>query len=401
VEYGLPLLLSTIELVPERLRGGDILQLGAEPYFVTLCLRRSSARQTLVNYFGGNRRHGHHVLTHRRTGEQLRLDYDLFNAETEDFPYLDATFDVVIMSELIEHFAVNPVRTLYEIHRVLRPDGFLVVTTPNAISLRRGEEYLRAQGEMVDHYSPAFGYGARHNREYRPYELRQVLECTGFTIDVMFVRDLIKPPWRQRLSRTLWRRFLAWHSDQPRGDHIFVRARRAPRFRWSFPPCLFDHMEFYVLVREPWVEMGINDSIQCGMGWSPLEEVPGNGSSARRWTIGEGQALLRCPDGAARVRVDCFAPAAPGDPCLPVRVIVRHRWAWSRVPSLLYADAIVPVVRGEWCTVTLPLLRHPATGAEIEVNISPQLQGDDPPALTGVPGPGRGLAVRRIWLDSN
>jgi 2-polyprenyl-3-methyl-5-hydroxy-6-metoxy-1,4-benzoquinol methylase len=67
-------------------------------------------------------------------------------ASVEDIPVADATFDTVISCETIEH-VVDPVRALEEIHRVLRPGGRLVLTTPNYLGpmgLYRG--YLRLRG---------------------------------------------------------------------------------------------------------------------------------------------------------------------------------------------------------------------------------------------------------------
>jgi SAM-dependent methyltransferase len=199
------------------------------------------------------------------------FEYEAFNIETDDFPYPDESFDVVVFSELIEHMGVNPVRALSEIHRVLRPGGVVVVTTPNALSLERFATFLRGGSQMVDRYSPLFGYGARHNREYNPQELRDLLEGTGFTVEAMVTRDLAAVPRAEQWQRALWRQFLSMYSAVPRDEHIFLRARRGPRFRWHFPPDLFDNIQFFTLVRHPWVEMGINDSIQCAAGWYPLE----------------------------------------------------------------------------------------------------------------------------------
>src|SRR5262245_18215948 len=78
--HALPRLLATIDLVPERLRGGDLLQIGAEPYLLTLALLRAcTGRLTLVNYFGTPARRGEQVLVNRRSGESIRLEYDLCN----------------------------------------------------------------------------------------------------------------------------------------------------------------------------------------------------------------------------------------------------------------------------------------------------------------------------------
>lgn len=50
-------------------------------------------------------------------------------------PWPDGAFDAVFSIEGIEHLE-NPFAFLREAHRVLRPDGRLVVTTPNILSLR-------------------------------------------------------------------------------------------------------------------------------------------------------------------------------------------------------------------------------------------------------------------------
>ena len=48
----------------------------------------------------------------------------------------DGHFDLVLMTEVIEHLAFNPVALWREIYRVMRPGARLVVTTPNYYALR-------------------------------------------------------------------------------------------------------------------------------------------------------------------------------------------------------------------------------------------------------------------------
>jgi SAM-dependent methyltransferase len=399
IETGWPRLLNVLELIPDSLRGGDVLELGSSPYFLSLCLRRlcRGGRQARGNYFGTKEKRGADRLVHQRTGEEVVFDYDLFNIETDEFPHPDASFDLVIFSELIEHLVTNPVWTLSEIHRILRPDGRVIITTPNKLSLERLATFLRGGSQMVDRYSPLFGYGGRHNREYGPAELRELLEGCGFIVEETVLRDLVTVPRNERWQRAVWRRLLALYSDAPRQEHIFLRARRGPRFRWHFPPNLFDNMQFFTLVRQPWMEMGINDSIQTADGWYELESGPE--ARPMRWTRGErGQAFLKTPASATHIGLEVYAAPAPDAPPAAVRLVVWDRWLGRVQAQNVYVDAVQPLERGGWQSLHFSIgPNRPNPGDEVEVMIHPDASALA--AAASLPERERGLAVHRVRYE--
>jgi SAM-dependent methyltransferase len=399
IATGLPRLLATLEMIPDAASNGDFLELGSSPYFLSLCLHRlCSGTQRRGNYFGTDAKRASDRLVNLRSGEEIVFDYDLFNIETDEFPYPDASFDVVVFSELIEHLGVNPVRTLAEIHRVLRPNGFVIVTTPNALSMERFATFLRGGSQMVDRYSPLFGYGARHNREYSPAEVRGLLESTGFDVEDMMLRDLAPLSTKERWQRALWKRLLRPYSDAPREEHIFLRARRRDRFRWYFPPNLFDNTQFYVLVRYPWMEMGINDAIQCAAGWHAPERRDA-AEGWMRWVSGEeGQAFLKTPAEVSKFGLNVYAPVAPDSP-LSVRAIVWDRWLGRVNRENVYVEQAVPLERGRWQHFEFPLQRFPRAGDEVEVKIS-LIPLDAPVDAPGIACEReRGLAVHKVWFE--
>ena len=67
---------------------------------------------------------------------------DLFDVEKDIFPYDDASFDLVLACEIIEHLERDPMHMLREINRVLDHRGTVVLTTPNCASISSIEKAL-------------------------------------------------------------------------------------------------------------------------------------------------------------------------------------------------------------------------------------------------------------------
>jgi 2-polyprenyl-3-methyl-5-hydroxy-6-metoxy-1,4-benzoquinol methylase len=77
---------------------------------------------------------GHHIefaAEKLRTGPPLTIRRSFVRGDGERLPFQDRQFDVVVMSEVIEHL-LRPELAVWEIARVLRPGGVLVMTTNNA-----------------------------------------------------------------------------------------------------------------------------------------------------------------------------------------------------------------------------------------------------------------------------
>ena len=64
----------------------------------------------------------------------------------EKMPFADASFDVVICQEGIEHMP-NQLHLFQELNRVLRPGGRAIITTPNYSNLRTRLSYLLLESE--------------------------------------------------------------------------------------------------------------------------------------------------------------------------------------------------------------------------------------------------------------
>ncbi len=230
---------------------GQCLELGANPYFTTMLLQQfTDLDLVLANYFGSSVQNARVIqeVKYRDfiSGQESLVCFEShhFNIESERFPFEDSSFDVVIFCEIIEHLLMDSATVLREIKRVLKPNGKLVLSTPNVARL---ENVLRiiAGVNIYDPYSGNGPYG-RHNREYTKHELFSLLDYLGFTLEILFSADVhagipneiqIPEPIQAALLSNPMRLF-------DLGEYIFIRAvsdrparEKKPDFLYrSYPP---------------------------------------------------------------------------------------------------------------------------------------------------------------------
>ena len=110
---------------------------------------------------------GHHIefaAEKLRTGPSLTIRRRFVRGDGEHLPFKDRLFDVVVMSEVIEHL-LRPELAVWEIARVLKPGGFLVMTTNNA-----SEMPLRSPiGDPLSWLEKAIGFYRDEIISHRPW----------------------------------------------------------------------------------------------------------------------------------------------------------------------------------------------------------------------------------------
>ena len=125
----------------------------------------------------------------------LGLDVRRCDVETEAVPFAAETFDAVLFNELFEHLRINPIFTLREVLRVLKPRGVLLLSTPNLRSFRGIRNLLlRNQGHaasagVYEQYEKLETLGHMgHVREYTTREVADFLSRIGFRVDKVVFR---------------------------------------------------------------------------------------------------------------------------------------------------------------------------------------------------------------------
>lgn len=104
------------------------------------------------------------------------------NIETDNLPFENDFFDLVLFSEVMEHMVYDPQVYLRKFLKVLKPNGYLLVTTPNAVHLKHRLMLLCGKSQ----YFPLFQFDGsiyhRHNREFTLSELKEVLQKAKFNV---------------------------------------------------------------------------------------------------------------------------------------------------------------------------------------------------------------------------
>jgi SAM-dependent methyltransferase len=167
-------------------RGARVLEYGAIPLLITAALAAQEYELDAVD------------LKPERFAKaitRLGLNVTRCDVETEAVPFAPGTFDVVLFNELFEHLRINPIFTLREAHRVLKPGGLLLLSTPNLRSLRGIRNLLlhnqahAASAGVYEQYEKIETLGHMgHVREYTTREVSDFLTRVGFGVDKVIFR---------------------------------------------------------------------------------------------------------------------------------------------------------------------------------------------------------------------
>lgn len=88
----------------------------------------------------------------------------VLQADAGSLPFASERFDLVAAFDVVEH-TPDDARTLFELHRVTKPNGLLIVTVP-------AFNFLWTYNDIVN----------RHYRRYTAVDLRARLETAGFRV---------------------------------------------------------------------------------------------------------------------------------------------------------------------------------------------------------------------------
>ena len=168
-----------------------------------------------------------------------------FNVESDAWPNeMLGSFDVILCLEVVEHFHINLLRFLENLHRSVKFGGHVLVSTPNLLSFSNRVKFVLGK-QVLEHPLSVFEKYERqghrgHLRLYSMREITDLLEVYGFTVKKCWFLRYESPllPWsvyRNHLSPTfdadlfssLWRENFSFKGR--------VRRRLVMAFDKTFP----------------------------------------------------------------------------------------------------------------------------------------------------------------------
>jgi len=224
---------ATLQMLPMGTAGSRLLELGAAFHHLTPALAQLRNYEVVRcnDVWTGEPRRTRQVCSIDGQ-ERFSFEVDNFDVQQGPWPYADQDFDAVLSCEMLEHLHTDPMCLFSEINRILKPQGVLLLTTPNIAGGHALEFALRGESPYV--YGKFERNGAptdRHNREYTANEVQSLAESAGF--ECIHLRTMNS--WWSYPSQVARNLVLQGYPIARRGDNTFLLARKHVGVRDRYP----------------------------------------------------------------------------------------------------------------------------------------------------------------------
>lgn len=168
--------LNDLKFIEKHYESGPILEVGGHPFHFTYFLTKLDYDVVSVDIDPSR---AEAII------DKNGLNVVKCNIEAEKLPFEDETFQLVLFNEIFEHLRINPIATLKEVNRVIKPGGIMMLTTPNLYALHTVVNYLIGRGirQPFKQFNSLNTLGHMgHIREYSVKEVEVFLNNTGYKV---------------------------------------------------------------------------------------------------------------------------------------------------------------------------------------------------------------------------
>ncbi|HET8828401.1 MAG TPA: class I SAM-dependent methyltransferase [Pelobium sp.] len=180
----------------ENKKFNSVLDVG--PSFLSELLHDKFGNQLSLMGFDAENSLGGHLASNDilRELKFIKQDLNFFEAQS-----IDQKFDLIVCGEVIEHLYTSPKKLFQNFEKLLIPNGFLIIQTPNAVSLRK--RLLMLLGKNPFEVPRENLNNPGHYREYTPQELKQLAQETGFSVEKIIMEEYFEyPSFTSKIYRT-------------------------------------------------------------------------------------------------------------------------------------------------------------------------------------------------------
>lgn len=187
VDDALARFFNTIDILARQKKEGKLLEIGSNPYLMSILVSKIfDYKITMTNYFdisiyGSHVKKGIQVIKSEQYDEEFEFEFFDLNIELSKLPFEANEFDVILFCEVLEHVIVKPLDIFSRLKNILKKNGILLITTPNAVRLINFAHMIEGYN-FFDRYHVANGVYGRHNREFTITEIQKILIENKFKV---------------------------------------------------------------------------------------------------------------------------------------------------------------------------------------------------------------------------
>ncbi len=165
----------------------SVLDIG--PSFLSeLLYEKYNNQLSLLGFDAENSLGGHLASTNiLKKTNFIKQDLNFFEAQT-----IPQKFDLIVCGEVIEHLYTSPKKLLRNFYQLLNPNGYLIIQTPNAVSLRKRIALIFGRNPFEIPRENLNNPG--HYREYTAKELKILALEAGFKTEKLISDEYFEYP---------------------------------------------------------------------------------------------------------------------------------------------------------------------------------------------------------------
>lgn len=165
--------------------GSKVLDFGCGPCdktaVVQLCGYACSACDDLQDDWHRQESNDEKIIAYTK---QIGIDFQRLTGTNSGLPFQREQFDMVMLHDVLEHLHDSPKDLLNDLIELIKPNGYLFITVPNAVNIRKRIDVLRGRTNLPQ-FSGYYWYPGPwrgHIREYTRDDLEQLSSFLGLDV---------------------------------------------------------------------------------------------------------------------------------------------------------------------------------------------------------------------------